>query len=230
MTELVTKNEIMTSLQIAEITGKEHRNITRDIDALIEQGLDVLNFEQTYYFDKSNRRQRMYQLTKKGCLILASGYDALLREKIIDRWEQLEIEKKSQFQIPQTLSQALLLASQQAEQIEHQQRLIEAQKPKADFYDTVMDSKSTIDMNDVAKTLNMGIGRNNLFEFLRENEILMPNNRPYQKYVDRGWFRTLESTYQKPNGDTCIYIKTVVFQKGLDGIRKALENKGYGKS
>ena len=41
----------------------------------------------------------MYQLTKKGCLILASGYDALLREKIINRWEELEAGKATPYYI-----------------------------------------------------------------------------------------------------------------------------------
>lgn len=225
--DTINANETMTSLQIAEITGKLHKNVLMDIRTLIGQGVGELNFKPSSYRSEQNKELPMYELTKKGCLILASGYDALLRERIIDRWEQLEIEKAQQFQIPQTLSQALLLASQQAEQIEQQQKLIEEQKPKAEFFDAVMDSKDTIDMEVVAKTLNMGIGRNNLFEFLRDNNILMQNNRPYQKYVDLGWFRTLESSYQKPNGDTCIYIKTVVFQQGLNGIRKLLEKNGY---
>ena len=77
--ELYTHNKI-NSLQIAEVTGKEHKNIIRDIDVLLSKGVDKFNFEPTSYKDKSNRYQRMYNLTKKGCLILASGYDAVLRE------------------------------------------------------------------------------------------------------------------------------------------------------
>ena len=80
-------------------------------------------------------------------------------------------------------------------------------------------------MDKVAKTLNMGVGRNKLFEFLRDKKVLMPNNNPYQRYVDLEWFRCIESRYSLPNGDTKIYIKTVVLQKGLDGIRKLLKQK-----
>lgn len=75
-------------------------------------------------------------------------------------------------------------------------------------------------MQAVAKTLNIGMGRTKLFEFLRNNKVLMQNNLPYQYYVDLGWFRVVESKYTKPNGDTHINLKTVVFQKGVDGIRK----------
>lgn len=80
----------MTSLEIAEVTGKQHQHVLRDIDGLLQQGVDASNFGLTSYTDKSNRQQRCYSLTPKGCLILASGYDALLREKIINRLEAVE--------------------------------------------------------------------------------------------------------------------------------------------
>jgi anti-repressor protein len=222
--DTITAEETMTSVEIAEITGKQHQHITRDIDNLLSQGVGASNFGLISYIDKMNREQRAYQLTKKGCLILASGYDAVLREKIIDRWEQLETEKRNGgFIIPKTLSQALLLASKQAEQIEQQQKLLDIQKPKVEFFDSVADSKTAIPMNDVAKVLAIkGFGRNNLFEFLRNRKILMNNNRPYQKYVDSGYFRVVEQHYQK-NGEEQISFKTLVYQRGIDFIRRTLQ-------
>lgn len=108
---------------------------------------------------------------------------------------------------------------------ESQQHKIAIYAPKVEFYDEVVDSKDALPMDRVAKLLNIGIGRNRLFAFLREKKVLMPNNTPYQKYVELGWFRCVESKFSKPNGDTCINIKTVVLQKGLDGIRKMFYNK-----
>ncbi|MCP4986030.1 MAG: phage regulatory protein/antirepressor Ant [Colwellia sp.] len=94
-------------------------------------------------------------------------------------------------------------------------------KPKADFYEAVTGSTDTIDLGQVAKVLNVkGYGRNNLFEFLRNKDILMDNNQPYQKFIDRGYFRLVESKFTKPCGSTHINIKTVVYQKGVDYIRK----------
>lgn len=99
-------------------------------------------------------------------------------------------------------------------------RQIEEMKPKAEFFDTVADSKTAISMNEVAKVLNIkGYGRNNLFEFLRENKVLDRWNVPYQRYVDNGWFRVIEQHYQK-NGEPIVTTKTLVYQKGVDGIRK----------
>lgn len=86
-------SQTMSSLQIAEITGKRHDAVLRDVRNLLEQGVDAHNFVETSYTDKANRQSPCFLLTKKGCLILASGYDAKLRERIIDRWEELELEK-----------------------------------------------------------------------------------------------------------------------------------------
>jgi len=130
------------------------------------------------------------------------------------------------YYIPKTLSSALQLAANQAKQIEEQQKQLEVMQPKADFFDAVANSKTAVPMNDVAKTLAIkGMGRNKLFEFLRDNKILMNNNRPYQKYVDANYFRVIEQHFQK-DGEECINFKTLVYQKGIDYIRKIVLNNG----
>lgn len=129
------------------------------------------------------------------------------------------------FNVPTTFAEALRLAADQQEKIEEQAKLLEEQKPKVEFFDTVADSKTAISMNDVAKVLGIkGMGRNNLFEFLRNEKILMSNNVPFQIYVDRGYFRVIEQKYMK-NGEPCMNIKTLVYQKGVDFISKTIKNK-----
>lgn len=90
----------MSSLEIAEITGKQHKHVMRDIRNLLEQGVAQSNFGLGSYKDRNNQERPCYNLTKKGSLILASGYDALLRERIIDRWEVLETERMADEQDP----------------------------------------------------------------------------------------------------------------------------------
>jgi anti-repressor protein len=68
-------------------------------------------------------------------------------------------------------------------------------QPKADFYDTVASSESLLSMADVAKVLDMGIGRNKLYKLLRDRGILQDTNVPYQRFVDAGYFKLVESTY-----------------------------------
>jgi len=108
---------------------------------------------------------------------------------------------------------------------------IEEEKPKVEFYDDVADSKNTCDMQTVAKTLNFkGVGRNNLFEILRNKNILQSDNKPYQRYVDAGWFRLIETKYNDyKTGEIKLSYKTVVFQKGMEKISGLLKELGYTK-
>ena len=229
--DTINAKETMSSLEIAELTGKQHSHVMRDIRNILEQGVAESNFGLGSYSDANGQNRPCYFLTKKGCLILASGYDALLRERIINRWEELELEKKQELpKLPQTFAEALRLAAEQAEQLEKQQGRIEEMKPKEEFFDQVTDSKDACDMATVAKVLNMGIGRNKLFEILRDNKILQGNNQPMQRYVDSCWFRVIETQFTKPNGDICINFKTIVYQKGIEGIRKLLTSLGYKKA
>lgn len=111
---------------------------------------------------------------------------------------------------------------------EKNQKLLEM-TPKAEFYDKVTGSADTHDMKEVAKILNFkNVGRNTLFEILRNEKILDKNNQPYQRYVDAGYFRIIESKWEDSDGDTHINLKTVVYQKGIDYIRKTvLKNPIY---
>ena len=96
-------------------------------------------------------------------------------------------------------------------------------KPKAEFFDAVAGSKKAMSMEEVAKILSYpGIGRNKLFEILRNQNILQSDNIPYQKYIDSGYFRVIEQKYNVGD-EVRINIKTLVFQKGVDFIRKTLD-------
>lgn len=108
-----------------------------------------------------------------------------------------------------------------------EQRVIEM-KSKEDFYDAVTQSNETCDFAQAAKILNFkGIGRNKLFEILRDKEILRQNNQPYQRYVDSGWFKVVEVSSVDRYGDLRLFYKTVIYQKGLDKISKILLDLGY---
>lgn len=124
---------------------------------------------------------------------------------------------------PRQLLAVALIEAQKI--IEEQDKKIKELQPKAEFFDAVAGSKDAIDMNRAAKLIyeETRLGRNKLFKLLRDKGILMKNNIPYQEYIDKGYFRTIEQKYTKPDGTTHIYIKTLVYQKGLDFIRKIVK-------
>ena len=109
--------------------------------------------------------------------------------------------------------------------IEDANKEIAKLKPAAEFAYQICSSKDAIDIGNCAKVLNRNIGRNSLFEFLRNQKILQQDNIPYQKYIDSGYFRVIETKYTIPSGETKISLKTLVLQKGVAYINKLLKEK-----
>lgn len=213
MTTLIHDTDRMSSLEIAELTGKQHAHVMRDIRSLLTQGVSQSNFGLSSYKQPQPRggykELPCFELTKKGCLLLASGYDAVLREKIIDRWEQLELEKRKP-QTPQTYLEALkaLVSSEEEKQrlAQEKQQLEEKNaklQPKADFADCIMQASTCISVAEMANILKQnGLfhkGQNALYGHLRYNGYLLQRgirrNLPSQKAIDKGVMRIAERPY-----------------------------------
>lgn len=190
MNEIIITQETMSSLQIAELTGKQHAHIMRDIRTLLDQGVAESNFGLGSYSDANNQNRPCYNLTKKGCLILASGYDAKLRERIIDRWEQLEIESRQRNLPSYQLSDPIERAQKWIEEEQHRKQLalevkakeeiIEQQRPKVLFAECITSSPSNILIADLAKLLTQNgitIGQNRLFDWLTDKGYLLRKQR-----------------------------------------------------
>lgn len=164
----------------------------------------------------------VYRLIMRSKLPSAEKFESWVVDEVIPsiRKNGGYIANQENMTPEQIVANALIVAQNIISQKDKQ---IEEMRPKADFFDAVADSKTAISMNEVSKVLGIkGLGRNNLFEFLRDNAILDRWNVPYQKYIDCGWFRVIEQKYTK-NGEEHISIKTLVYQKGVDAIRRKIE-------
>jgi len=94
MKDLMVKTT-MTSMEIAEVTGKQHQHIMRDIRdeaaRLENAGIDTQSkFGLSERTDSTSRKIPYYQLTQEGVLQLAARYDAVVRAKLIERVMQTE--------------------------------------------------------------------------------------------------------------------------------------------
>jgi len=139
----------------------------------------------------------------------------------------IEVEKRYRDGGQKLTGMALISAAviEAHKMIDQQAKQIEAMKPAAQFYADVAGSRDAMPMSQAAKIIGMGVGRNRLFAILRENGVLMANNEPYQKYIDLRWFRVVEQKYQAPDGEIHISVKTLVYQKGIEGIIKILREE-----
>ena len=192
-----------------------------DFNARIVDELEGDHYESFVVQNPNKTETKAFKLTIEQCTLIGMRESKSVRRSVLVKLKELEAP-----QLPQTYAAALLEAGRLAQALEETSaKLIEAQ-PKAEFYDQVTSSKDAVDMASAAKVLNMGIGRNKLFELLRDEKVLQGNNQPYQKYIDNGCFRVIESKFTKPNGDTSINLKTVVYQKGLTYISKLINKEG----
>lgn len=104
---------------------------------------------------------------------------------------------------------------------------IEEDKPKVDFAETISKTSDSISIGDFAKLIKdegIKLGRNKLFEWLRDNKYLMKDNKPYQKYIDNGYFEIIEYSYNTPYGSK-FGIKTLITGIGQIKIIEKLRNK-----
>lgn len=232
--QILGNENIMTSLEISEITGKRHDQILRDIrdeiEKLEKQGIGAEHiFVLGEYLDKNNQKRPMYSLTKEGVLQLAARYDAVVRFKLIEKATKTREYTQKELLLMQ-LESIEKIEKLQLENKEQAQQLIE-QAPKIEFYNDVTGSETTAEIGTVAKILGFkNVGRNILFDILRKQGILKADNIPYQKYVDNGYFRVIESKWNDYiTGDVKISFKTVVYQKGIEYIAKLLRELGYQK-
>lgn len=167
----------------------------------------------------------MYSLIFNSRLESAKKFKHWVTSEVIP-----SIRKTGGYNLPQTYPEALRALADQAEKAEklliqnnELQLANQEMKPKAEFFDAVAGSKKAMSMEEVAKILSYpGIGHNKLFEILRNQNILQNDNIPYQKYIDSGYFRVIEQKYNVGD-EVRINIKTLVFQKGIDFIRKTLD-------
>lgn len=208
----------MTSIEIAELTGKEHRNVTADIEAQLSKVCSLLNFQQSYTTSRG-KSYKMYRLPKRETLILVSGYSVELRAKIIDRLN--ELEQGYIKPLPHDYLSALraLLISEEEKRMLEFESLID--KPKVRLADAIIASDDTIPVGDFAKILKqngINIGRQRLFDILRNSGLLIKygssRNIPTQRAMQLGLFKINETTVTRSAGNIQIIKSPKITGKG----------------
>lgn len=122
MNELINveSRDTLTSLEVAQIAGKEHKNILADIrDEISKLGEERgwLIFQPTTYIDNFNRSQPMFLLNYKGVLQLGARYNAETRFKLIEKIEQL--------QKPMTVEDMIIIQANEMKNVKHRIDIVE---------------------------------------------------------------------------------------------------------
>jgi len=224
----IQNDQVVTdSLTVAEVFGKDHNKVMRDIrkqiDKLKEAGEEEFSLSNFGQSDYKNERGKVYQkfiLTEDAFTLVTMSYNTVeatqFKVKYINefnRMKKLVGKKNQQFSVPTTFAEALRLAADQEEKIQEM-------TPKAESFDQFIDGSNYQTVTDVAQSL--GWGRNKLFEFLRNQEVLKKNNNPYQRFMDEGYFTVKEKPITKKD-KTFNVTQTFVTSKGVNYISKLIK-------
>ena len=213
----------MSSREIAELTGKEHKNVLADIRKMLAE---IQSTEKSAdYKDSMGRIQPCLLLDKDETMCLVAGYSAILRMAIIKRWQELEAANKPT--VPRTYAEALLEAGRLAMELEQKDEQLRIQAPAVEFATRVAGVEKGVVLGNFARTI--GIGQNTLFKHLRNMRVLMEggnrHNLPLQEYIDRGYFTVRESTYET-NGETRLSFTPLITGKGQQWLSGKLLSAG----
>lgn len=206
-------DERMTSLQIAEVTGKAHKNVMQAIRKMETAWQNVCGrkFQLTsQLIDMPNggkRKDPCYSLTKEECLYIATKFNDEARAKLVRRWKELEEAHRPA--VPQNYLEALKAMVRIEEQ--KQQLAIENQKPqeqiadisrenvelgnkitemlpKVSYYDKILESKSTMTVTQIAQDYGMSaVKMNRILAELKIQRKVQGQWILYNNYVPCGY-------------------------------------------
>lgn len=202
----------MSSREIADLVESRHDSVKRTIERLQDKGLIQL----TPMVEVKNHLGQVvteYQLIKRDTYVVVAQLSPEFTARLVDRWQELENQQMPQ--IPQTLSEALRLAADQAEQIERQNLLIEQQRPKVEFVQRYVEVGTTKSLRETAKILK--VPERAMIDCLVGDGLLFRqsgNLLPYQKYHAKGLFDVKTGTTEHGHN----YTQTRVTSKGIEYI------------
>ena len=215
---------VTDSLKVAQVFGKQHRNVLQSIRNLIvnaENSAVKKWFCETTYLSAKGQSQPMFIMNRDGFSLLAMGLTGAkamqFKVGFIEQFNAMEeVVKQIQQQpteIPQTFAEALRLAAEQAEEIERKQKQIEANAPKVQYFDKCMERNGATNFRDTAKLL--GYQQNAFINYLLMFGYIYRDNkhrlRPYAEYVDKGYFEVKEYASESSNG-----VQTLITAKGRE--------------
>lgn len=224
----------MSSLDIAEITGKQHKDVMRAIRNM-EPAWEKVNgrkFALVEYTDTKGEKRPCYQLDKTECLFVATKFNDENRAKLVLRWKELEMKERSSMTALPDFTNPAEAARAWAEQFEQKQleakradeaeaqvlelsQEIETMKPKVSYYDTILNNPSTVLITQIAQDYGMSAIKFN--QTLNEIGIQRKVNDQwilYAPYLSKGYVQSKPVTITHTGGYQSVKYNTEWTQKG----------------
>jgi phage antirepressor YoqD-like protein len=201
----------MSSREIAELTGKQHKNVLRDVNVMLESlekaGSDLS--QAVRYTDERGRTSEV-RLDRVLTETLLTGYSIPLRHRVVTRLQELEKVSRHSMSLPTNFAEALQLAADQAKQNASLHQVIQQQAPKVQALERLSGTHGSICITTAAKQL--GIGPLKLFKWLSDNRWI------YRRAAFSAW-----SAYQPRLTAGLLEHKLVKVGKGSEEDLKVVE-------
>lgn len=220
----------MSSVEIAERTGKEHRNVMRDARKMLtelhgEGG--VLTFEHTHANPQNGQSYPVFMLPKRECLTLVSGYSIALRAAIIDRWIELEHREAAPRLVVDPSDPKVMLAvfDHLQKTVAEKDEIIAAQGVQVKKLERLEGAKGSMCITDAAKTL--GVGRDALIARMQAERWIFKRtgNKNWVAYHDKlmaGLLEHDDHIYIDSEGRERVSTRALVTAKGLVRLAEIL--------
>lgn len=230
--------DVTTSLIVAEVFGKEHNKVCRDIENLsCSASFNAANFGVIEYTDSRGRIQKAYQMTKDGFSFLVMGYTGdkagQFKEMFINEFNKREMMLKSDDYIlarsQEILHNRLQLAEKQLElaqeTISAQDTQLKQQAPKVKYVDDVLQSVNTYTSTQMAKELGLREAEQ-LHKILKDKGIMFKQSGQWlltAKYSEKGYTKPRTHQFTRNDGSIGTSTTTVWTEKGRAFLHYILE-------
>lgn len=245
----IVDGERMTSLQIAEITGKRHADVMKSIRKMEPAWEKVAEgkFSLGSYKDENNQDRPCYSLNKEECLYIATKFNDEARAKLIKRWKELE-EQHQKPSVPQNYLEALksLVKSEEEKQQlalenrKQQQEILTISKentelgnkiiemlPKVSYYEQILQSNATMTVTQIAQDYGMSaIKLNLLLSDMKIQHKMRGQWILYGQFLTGGYVHSRAVDIIRSDGRHDVKYNTEWTTKGRIFLYEALKAKG----
>lgn len=245
----IVDDDRMTSLQIAEITGKRHADVMKSIRKMEPAWEKVAEgkFSLGSYKDENNQDRPCYSLNKEECLYIATKFNDEARAKLIKRWKELE-EQHQKPSVPQNYLEALksLVKAEEDKQKlalenrKQQQEILAISKenmelgnritemlPKVSYYDQILQSNATMTVTQIAQDYGMSaIKLNLLLSDMKIQHKMRGQWILYGRFLTGGYVHSRAVDIIRSDGRHDVKYNTEWTTKGRIFLYEALKAKG----
>lgn len=253
LSTMIVDDERMTSLQIAEITGKPHNDVMKAIRKMepawerVQEGKFSLMQEEVETNNGGHKMRPYYSLNKEECLYIATKFNDEARAKLIKRWKELE-EQHQKPSVPQNYLEALksLVKAEEEKQqlaLENKQKdetIITISKanvelgnkitemlPKVSYYDRILQSNATMAITQIAQDYGMSaIAMNKELESMRIQHKERGQWILYAQFLKGGYVHSRAVDIIRRDGRHDVKYNTEWTTKGRIFLYEALKGKG----